>query len=201
MTGQRFGKWEVLEYLGNELWSAKCDCGTVKPVCGYYLRNGRSESFGCFDPKELVGQRFNRLVVLEYAGNGEWLCICNCGNTTKVKTGRLHSGHTSSCGCLARGESHRKYKHGLYIKTNENAELKCSIVDCDRVQHANGYCRVHLGTLARHEKWKYLIKINGGKCKHCGGIFPHPVYDFHHRNPKEKNLLSVMELHQFLLKK
>ena len=186
IIGKHFGKWLVLEYLGNGLWRSQCDCGNVKPVVGHYLRKGKTKSCGCFDPNELIGLRFGRLVVLEYAGRGEWLCFCDCGNRTKVQTNRLHSKHTSSCGCLARGKSHRKYKHGLYVKTNPNPDLKCSIFDCDRSEHANGYCRIHLGRLAVFEKTKHLLKMNGGKCKRCDGIYPAPVYDFHHRNPKEK---------------
>ena len=31
------------------------------------------------------------------------------------------------------------------------------------------------------------IDYLGGKCKDCGGVFIRDVYDFHHRNPKEKS--------------
>jgi hypothetical protein len=30
------------------------------------------------------------------------------------------------------------------------------------------------------------IEYLGGKCNKCGGEFPHYVYDFHHRDPTEK---------------
>lgn len=29
-----------------------------------------------------------------------WECLCDCGKTTLVPTGKLKSGHTKSCGCL-----------------------------------------------------------------------------------------------------
>ncbi|MGC1135803.1 MAG: hypothetical protein WA941_23465 [Nitrososphaeraceae archaeon] len=35
-------------------------------------------------------------------------------------------------------------------------------------------------------KTKSLVKKHGGKCKRCGGVYPAPVYDFHHRDPNEK---------------
>lgn len=31
------------------------------------------------------------------------------------------------------------------------------------------------------------IQALGGKCAHCGGVFPDVVYDFHHLNPEEKS--------------
>lgn len=31
-----------------------------------------------------------------------------------------------------------------------------------------------------------LVAIKGGKCERCNGIFHPSVYDFHHRNPDEK---------------
>lgn len=31
------------------------------------------------------------------------------------------------------------------------------------------------------------IEYLGGKCKRCDGVFPHYIYDLHHRNPNEKD--------------
>lgn len=56
--------------------------------------------------KDLTGQRFNRLVVLERAENSrsnqtQWLCKCDCGNTVIVRSSSLINGHTKSCGCYS----------------------------------------------------------------------------------------------------
>lgn len=48
MTGQRFGRWTVLEHAGGTRWLCRCDCGTEKPVSGDTLRSGRSKSCGCY---------------------------------------------------------------------------------------------------------------------------------------------------------
>lgn len=54
---------------------------------------------------DLVGQKFNMLTVEadlgDRASNGEiiWLCLCDCGNYTWVKTTNLKYGNTGSCGC------------------------------------------------------------------------------------------------------
>jgi len=42
---------------------------------------------------------------------------------------------------------------------------------------------------ARREKTKkLLIELKGGRCQGCGGVFPHYVYDFHHRDPSQKEI-------------
>lgn len=56
--------------------------------------------------KELVGQVFGRLTVVERAANkgdkARWLCKCVCGGETNVSTAGLTTGKTRSCGCLRR---------------------------------------------------------------------------------------------------
>ena len=54
--------------------------------------------------KDLTGQRFGRLLVIERAENTKegkacWVCVCDCGETS-VKVGQLlRNGHCKSCGC------------------------------------------------------------------------------------------------------
>ncbi len=54
--------------------------------------------------KDLTGQRFGRLTVIERAeNNGKktcWRCRCDCGNVCIVQSGNLTNGHTQSCHCL-----------------------------------------------------------------------------------------------------
>jgi hypothetical protein len=54
----------------------------------------------------ITGQRFGRLVALELQGRYQnralWLCQCDCGNTTIVRSCHLVNGRTKSCGCLQR---------------------------------------------------------------------------------------------------
>lgn len=55
--------------------------------------------------KDLTGQKFNRLLVIEYKGknkygNSLWLCKCDCGGEIITVTQRLTSGASKSCGCL-----------------------------------------------------------------------------------------------------
>ena len=54
--------------------------------------------------KNLCGQRFDRLVVVLYAGkqkrNHCWKCRCDCGKEKIVAGCNLTSGNSKSCGCL-----------------------------------------------------------------------------------------------------
>ena len=64
--------------------------------------------------KDLSGQKFGRLTVLEQSENKRgkvcWKCQCECGNIKNVVAGSLLNGKTKSCGCLQREASKNKYK-------------------------------------------------------------------------------------------
>lgn len=58
---------------------------------------------------DLTGKRFGKLQALKRLGSvqtggrkfARWLCVCDCGNLTKVRTGHLTKPNgTRSCGCL-----------------------------------------------------------------------------------------------------
>lgn len=56
--------------------------------------------------KDLCGQRFGRLIVIERVANNKhgsarFLCKCDCGNYVEVDSQSLKSGNTKSCGCFA----------------------------------------------------------------------------------------------------
>ena len=66
--------------------------------------------------KNIIGQRFNRLVVLEDDGTrsskGEikWLCQCDCGNLYHALGYSLRNGRTKSCGCLNNDKRSERFK-------------------------------------------------------------------------------------------
>lgn len=50
-------------------------------------------------PRDLTGNTFGSLYVIEKANNGRWICECvNCGDIKYVQTGNLVHGGTKSCG-------------------------------------------------------------------------------------------------------
>ena len=74
--------------------------------------------------KDLIGERFGRLEVIEYLGSGilydgqhnTWLCKCDCGNTVKKITNHLtRASDKITCGCksdhnLRRSPFYRKWR-------------------------------------------------------------------------------------------
>lgn len=64
--------------------------------------------------KDLTGQRFGKLLVLECAGKPDgrryyWKCQCDCGNIKIVAGASLTSGNTKSCGCLTKETGLQKW--------------------------------------------------------------------------------------------
>ena len=54
--------------------------------------------------KDLLGQRFGKLVVIKYAGKEKrgrslWLCQCDCGNQKVIPARHLLHNDAKSCGC------------------------------------------------------------------------------------------------------
>jgi hypothetical protein len=59
--------------------------------------------------RDITGQRFGRLLVLERAESGpnyaaRWRCTCDCGVAHVANHTQIVYGHTRSCGCLRRDE-------------------------------------------------------------------------------------------------
>ena len=114
LTGQKFGRWIVKEQApsrnGISYWMCECECGKVQNVRGQSLRNGRSQSCGCYKrdfwSKDITNVRFGRLVAISKTGKNTkdnyviWNCKCDCGNECEVDIHSLQKGNTQSCGCL-----------------------------------------------------------------------------------------------------
>lgn len=125
ITGQFFGDLEVIEIDEEKTkqsiekynhrviyWKCKCQkCGTVSSRRKTELNKIKNNnSSGCSRCRGiwLVGQKFNRLTVLEDLGiqtirgrKTRWLkCICDCGNEVTVAQSDILQKHAQSCGCF-----------------------------------------------------------------------------------------------------
>lgn len=78
---------------------------------------------------EILGKRFDRLIVTSYAGERKdkrnythwmWNCQCDCGNTTIVDQRNLIYGSTHSCGCLRHGADLTGKKFGRLTVIKES---------------------------------------------------------------------------------
>lgn len=110
LTGQRFGKLTVLHRVEPKsypiYWVCQCDCGKIKNIRSSSLTQGLTKSCGCLKNENLIGQKFNRLTVVELLPDRDnfrrkvYKCQCKCGNYINVRSSDLKSGNTKSCGCL-----------------------------------------------------------------------------------------------------
>lgn len=74
-------------------------------------------------PKNLIGQKFNRLTPIEMTDKRQnnsvvWKCSCDCGNTCEVSSANLSSGKVKSCGCLKK-ETDRQPKGNVIDITGQ----------------------------------------------------------------------------------
>lgn len=115
--------------------------------------------------KDLMGQRFGRLIVVHSTkpnkwGNMQWLCQCDCGNIIEVAGGCLNGGTYRSCGCLKKETMQKRWEamrkknkyrivdgHVVVWLTNSDKVMTCDIDDWERLRHLswhlneNGYAR------------------------------------------------------------
>ncbi len=64
LTGQRFGRWTVIERAGvnkngKYLWKIKCDCGNEKVISTGDLQSNRTNSCGCLH-RELIKEEYGK---------------------------------------------------------------------------------------------------------------------------------------------
>lgn len=83
--------------------------------------------------KDLTGQKFGRLTVIERAenakdGRAHWRCHCDCGNEVTVSSYHLTSGHTQSCGCLflEGNNTHHKMAYTPVYSIWQNMLQRCN---------------------------------------------------------------------------
>lgn len=111
-VGAKYGNLEVIRDLETRPRKVlvRCSCGKEEHKYLTVLTTGKQTQCSSCSPKglekELKGQRFGRLFVLEesYKINGKgkrlkaWKTVCDCGNVCVVLTASLMSGNTKGCG-------------------------------------------------------------------------------------------------------
>ena len=100
LTGETFGEWTVIRYIGNGLWECKCSCGTIKNILTGKLTSGQTKSCGHNKLVDLTGKTFGEWTVLSYEGNMMWKCKCSCGEIRSISSRHLRNGVSTNCGHL-----------------------------------------------------------------------------------------------------
>ena len=151
MLNKTFNEWQVLEYVGDSKFKCKCSCGSIKIVSKFDLINGKSKSCGHNKFIDLTGYHVGTWEVLKYAGNGLWICQCECGNIMTISGVKLRGRYTVNCG-------HTRLKESLRGKTFGEWT----------VVHYTGngqwLCRCSCGT----EKIVSGFALKNSRCKSCG---------------------------------
>lgn len=107
--------------------------------------------------KNLVGNRYGRLVVTEELGHGYVMCHCDCGNNKKIRKWQIMQGAIHSCGCLRR---ETVPDHGD-IKSLSKDGTNLSILTSQNIRSSNtsGVRGVHWDKT--RSKWVGGIKVKG----------------------------------------
>ena len=177
LTGQKFGRLLVRgdsgqrNYKRGILWDCICDCGTEKLVETSQLTCGITSSCGCLQ-RDLVaermfvdhtGKKFGMLTVVSLVSRGRydssgyarWLCKCDCGGETVVRSNSLTQGEIVSCGCA----------HGKGPKSPvRDSSVRAKSV----VRAANRRARIiDAGGTFSEEDVQKKYKLQRGKCAWC----------------------------------
>lgn len=124
------------------------------------------------------------------------------------ESNKLYKGYSPKPGampCSIDGCKNTIYASGLcnahYIRKNKGRKMDSPIRHIWRDENQKtcticgsitgskggwGLCSSHYNKRRREIIRNVCIEEMGGKCKKCKGIFPAYVYDFHHRDPGEK---------------
>lgn len=101
LMGENFGEWTVIEYAGNQHWTCRCSCGTIRDVATTSLINKLSTNCGCKNRIELTNKKIGSLTVIKRSDTDSsfWVCRCSCGKTKEIRGRLLITGSIRSCGC------------------------------------------------------------------------------------------------------
>lgn len=102
----------------------------------------------------LIGQKFNKLLVIEDLGEGYWNCQCDCGQIKRIRGYELKSGRIKSCGrCGSRSNfidlTGKQFGDWLVLRYAGDRKWECQC-SCGKISQVNG------------------AELRNGKSKSCG---------------------------------
>ncbi|MEG0872898.1 MAG: hypothetical protein RR942_09235 [Romboutsia sp.] len=146
------------------------ELGIGKNTIINYLKENNLKTKSRYE--NLVGNKFGKLKVLEQVENSKdrrrrYLCQCECGNQTIVKSKYLNNGETRSCGCYKDMENYKLNNYKEAIKKIGHKYGKLTIIDVELNQSRGKYmmiCKCECGSISN----KCYTKMKQGKTISCG---------------------------------
>lgn len=115
-------KEDLVKYVNNGLTNVE-----IAKIynCTHSLISFKLKQFS-IKRKDLIGEKFGRLLVLEnigYLKNGRtcYSCRCDCGTVVTIQSKLLKNNHTKSCGCI-RSRPEDKVSYNQYCNIRHKAK-------------------------------------------------------------------------------
>lgn len=134
---------------------------------------------------DLIGEKFGKLVVVEYVGmnkhkKSNWKCICECGETCICTTGNLKSGNSAKCKkCKNKSQIKHKVSNNRILTIWSGMKRRCYVEHDEAYPKYGGrgikICDEWLNNVEMFEKWALengyddslsidRIDVNGDYC-------------------------------------
>lgn len=122
--------------------------------------------------KNLVGEKFGRLLIVEFFKMGNqgsiWKCQCDCGKIVYRSIGALASGNTTSCGCYRL----ERVRDSLLMDITGMKFGEWTVIEPDFSQKGQGHtkwrCKCSCGTIAVISG-KSIRTGASKRCRTCAG--------------------------------
>lgn len=117
---------------------------------------------------DLIGKQFGHLTVIakskkrDKGGNYYWVCQCDCGKKTAVKTALLTRGDVTSCGHPSRDFLIEKSKDKKFVKLRTDARLN----DKKPSNNTSGYRNI--AYVMKNGRMMYQVKVGYNHKYHQG---------------------------------
>lgn len=152
---------------------ALCYCNTKFKVLPRRIFNNHTKSCGCLRGRNLVNQKFGRLLVIENTGrynkNGNvyWKCKCDCGNDYVMISSNLVPDSNVSCGCVY--SEFKKQRTG-----DKNPNWNPNLTNEDRINRRQTLEHINWSNKILN-KYNYICQI----CFQKGGkLHAHHLYNW-----------------------
>ena len=176
LINQKFGKLFVIQESAERIsnrttWLCQCDCGQQTLATTKALRDGTKQSCGCIKRKDIIGQKFGKLTVIDYTtenrhGSALWKCRCDCGNITYATTEGLRVGDNVSCGCS--NKAREKFSNTYKVDFTNKKFGKLTVLDSTDMRTKSGNqiwkCKCECGNIC----YVSTNHLQTGNTQSCG---------------------------------